>query len=64
MKKPLTNEHGEVRKLTDEDVRNMRPLSEALPLSLQRAIFSRYTAADTSITSHQVVRIARQGHSQ
>lgn len=41
VKKPLTNEHGEVRKLTDEDVETMLSLSKALPHILQRAIGQR-----------------------
>lgn len=41
MKKPLTDDHGEVRELSDEDVRSMRPMSEVLPQSLQRAISQR-----------------------
>ena len=41
MRKPLTDEHGEVRELMTEDVSKMRALSEALPQSLQRAIGQR-----------------------
>ena len=41
MKTPLTNEAGEVRELTDQDVKQMRPMSEVLPASLQRTIGQR-----------------------
>jgi len=41
MKKQLTNKAGEVRELTDQDVQQMRPMSEVLPASLQRAIGQR-----------------------
>jgi uncharacterized protein (DUF4415 family) len=30
-KKPLTNKEGEVRELTREDIRGMRPIHEVLP---------------------------------
>ena len=32
--KPLTNKEGEVRELTQEDIRNMRSASEVLPENL------------------------------
>jgi hypothetical protein len=38
MKMPLTDKDGEVRELTDTDVRRMRPMSEVLPTELQRTI--------------------------
>ncbi|XKF15192.1 BrnA antitoxin family protein [Halomonas sp. BLK-85] len=41
MKMQLTNKDGEVRELTDADVKHMRPISEVLPVSLQRAIGQR-----------------------
>lgn len=41
MKTRLTNKDGEVRELTDQDVKQMRPMSEALPANLQRAIGQR-----------------------
>ncbi|MFD2189651.1 BrnA antitoxin family protein [Pistricoccus aurantiacus] len=41
MKKPLTNEHGEVRELTDEDFEEMRPMEKVLPAELQRTIRQR-----------------------
>lgn len=37
----LTNEDGEVRELTDADVKGMRPMSNVLPASLQRTIGQR-----------------------
>lgn len=41
MKTRLTNKEGEVRELKDQDVKQMRPMSEVLPASLQRAIGQR-----------------------
>ena len=41
MKTRLTNKDGEVRELTDQDVKQMRPMSEVLPANLQRAIGQR-----------------------
>lgn len=41
MKMQLTNKDGEVRELTDADVKHMRPISEVLPASLQRTIGQR-----------------------
>jgi len=41
VKTRLTNKEGEVRELTDRVVRKMRPMSEVLPTSLQRAIKQR-----------------------
>ena len=41
MKKRLTDEDGEVRELTDDEVTRMRPLSKALPANLQRTIGQR-----------------------
>lgn len=41
MKKPLTDKHGEVRELADEDFRRMRPMKEVLPSELQRTIRQR-----------------------
>jgi hypothetical protein len=32
---PLTNEGGEVRKLTEEDFRGMRPLAEVDPATVE-----------------------------
>lgn len=37
----LTNKDGEVRELTDSDVKGMRPMSDVLPASLQRTIGQR-----------------------
>jgi len=33
-KKPLTDKDGEVRELTHEDIRRMRPIAEVLPAEL------------------------------
>ncbi|MYL22337.1 hypothetical protein GLV89_00765 [Halomonas alkaliantarctica] len=41
MKMKLTNKDGEVRELTDRDVKQMRPMSDVLPDSLQRSIGQR-----------------------
>ncbi|MCK0715962.1 BrnA antitoxin family protein [Chromohalobacter sarecensis] len=41
MRKPLTDKHGEVRELTDEDFKHMRPMAEVLPVDLQRTIRQR-----------------------
>lgn len=41
MRKPLTDEHGEVRELTDEDFKHMQPMEKVLPADLQRAIGQR-----------------------
>nr|WP_297460654.1 BrnA antitoxin family protein [uncultured Halomonas sp.] len=41
MKKRLTDKDGEVRELTDADVKRMRPISEVLPKELQRTIGQR-----------------------
>ncbi|SER97786.1 Uncharacterized conserved protein, DUF4415 family [Vreelandella subterranea] len=41
MKTWLTNKDGEVRELTDRDVKQMRPMSEVLPTNLQRTIGQR-----------------------
>ncbi|GAB2788265.1 BrnA antitoxin family protein [Halomonas shantousis] len=41
MSKPLTNRDGEVRELTDKDMKRMRPMSEVLPADLQRTIRQR-----------------------
>ncbi|WP_280553746.1 BrnA antitoxin family protein [Halomonas sp. 25-S5] len=41
MKTRLTDKDGEVRELTDADVKRMRPMSEALPANLQRTIGQR-----------------------
>ena len=41
MKMRLTDKDGEVRELTDADVKRMRPMSEVLPDSLQRTIGQR-----------------------
>lgn len=41
MKTRLTNKDGEVRGLTGRDVKQMRPMSEALPSNLQRTIGQR-----------------------
>ncbi len=41
MKKRLTNKHGEVRELTDEDVKQMRPMADVLPVALQRTVGKR-----------------------
>lgn len=41
MKTRLTDKDGEVRELTDADVKRMRPMSEALPTDLQRTIGQR-----------------------
>jgi len=41
MSKRLTDKDGEVRELTDEDVKQMRPMSDALPADLQRTIRQR-----------------------
>jgi uncharacterized protein (DUF4415 family) len=41
MKMPLTDKDGEVRELTDADVKRMRPMSEVLPTDLQRSIGQR-----------------------
>jgi uncharacterized protein (DUF4415 family) len=40
-RKPLTDEKGEVRELTAEDIRAMRPMAEVLPSDLVRIILSR-----------------------
>ena len=41
MKKRLTDNDGEVRELTDDEVRQMLPASEALPANLQRTVGQR-----------------------
>ncbi|MBB3332582.1 uncharacterized protein (DUF4415 family) [Halomonas campaniensis] len=41
MKMRLTDKDGEVRELTDADVKRMRPMSEVLPGDLQRTIGQR-----------------------
>jgi len=41
MKTRLTDKDGEVRELTDADVKRMRPMSEVLPVNLQRTIGQR-----------------------
>ena len=41
MKMRLTDKDGEVRELTDADVKRMRPMSEVLPDNLQRTIGQR-----------------------
>ncbi|WP_136066078.1 BrnA antitoxin family protein [Modicisalibacter radicis] len=41
MKTRLTDKHGEVRELTDADVKRMRPMPEVLPADLQRTIGQR-----------------------
>lgn len=41
MKTPLTDTSGEVRELTDAEVKRMRPMAEVLPDDLQRAIGQR-----------------------
>lgn len=41
MKTRLTNKDGEVRELSDRDVKQMRPMSEVLPANLQRNIGQR-----------------------
>lgn len=41
MKTRLTDKDGEVRELTDADVKRMRPMSEVLPANLQRTIGQR-----------------------
>ncbi|MBZ9539794.1 BrnA antitoxin family protein [Modicisalibacter tunisiensis] len=38
MSKRLTDKEGEVRELTDQDVKQMRPMSDVLPADLQRTI--------------------------
>ena len=41
MKTRLTNKDGEVRELTDADVKQMRPMVDVLPVTLQRTIGKR-----------------------
>ena len=41
MKMRLTDKDGEVRELTDADVKRMRQMSEVLPANLQRTIGQR-----------------------
>ncbi|WP_163650740.1 BrnA antitoxin family protein [Modicisalibacter sp. 'Wilcox'] len=41
MSKRLTDKEGEVRELTDQDVKQMRPMSDVLPADLQRTIRQR-----------------------
>ncbi|WP_156181396.1 hypothetical protein [Halomonas sp. PR-M31] len=41
MKTRLTTKEGEVEELTEEDVRGMQPMDQALPEHLQRAIRQR-----------------------
>ncbi len=41
MRKPLTNDQGEVRELEGEDFKQMRSMDEALPTDLQRVIRQR-----------------------
>ncbi|MFN2348809.1 MAG: BrnA antitoxin family protein [Thioalkalivibrio sp.] len=41
MKTRLTDKNGEVRELTDADVKRMCPMSEVLPANLQRTIGQR-----------------------
>jgi uncharacterized protein (DUF4415 family) len=38
---PLTDEEGEVRELTAEDIRAMRPMAEVLPPDLVKIILNR-----------------------
>lgn len=40
-RKPLTDEDGEVRELTAEDIRAMRPMAEVLPPDLVTIILNR-----------------------
>jgi len=40
-RKPLTDEDGEVRELTAEDIRAMRPMEEVLPPELVEIILNR-----------------------
>lgn len=40
-RKPLTDKDGEVRELTAEDIRAMRPMAEVLPPELVKIILSR-----------------------
>jgi uncharacterized protein (DUF4415 family) len=40
-RKPLTDEEGEVRELTAEDIRAMRPMAEVLPPDLVKLILCR-----------------------
>jgi uncharacterized protein (DUF4415 family) len=39
--KPLTDKHGEVRELEDDDFQNMRSMSDVLPAELQQVIRQR-----------------------
>ncbi|SFH55755.1 hypothetical protein [Modicisalibacter xianhensis] len=38
MIKRLADKEGEVRELTDEDVKQMRPMGDVLPMEFQRTI--------------------------
>lgn len=40
-KKPITDEDGEVRELTAEEIRAMRPMAEVLPPELVKIILNR-----------------------
>src|ERR1700679_313712 len=40
-RKPLGDEEGEVRELTSEDIRAMRPMAEVLPHELVKIILNR-----------------------
>ncbi|HEY4942548.1 MAG TPA: BrnA antitoxin family protein [Rhizomicrobium sp.] len=40
-RKPLTDEEGEVRELTAQDIRAMRPMAEVLPRDLVQIILNR-----------------------
>ncbi|MGM0543135.1 MAG: BrnA antitoxin family protein [Pseudomonadota bacterium] len=59
MKTRLTDKNGEVRELTDADVKHMRPMSEVLPTNLQRTIGQRGTQqAPTKVKTS--IRLSRE----